>query len=194
MKKIITISREYGSGGREIGQALAERFGIPFYDKDVAVLSAVQSGLSPEVVEQSEDRVPGGLSYKSYLQGQGIPISDRVFFAQSEIIRTLAAQGPCVIVGRCADYVLRDCHGCIHLFIHAPLESRVRRIVSREHCSEARARERIATVDKNRAAYHDHYAHEKWGYASGYNFTIDSSVGIGKVVDIIAVLVKQIQK
>lgn len=194
MKKIITISREYGSGGREIGQALAERFGIPFYGKDVAVLSAVQSGLSPEMVEQSEDRVPGGLSYKSYLQGQGIPISDRVFFAQSEIIRTLAAQGPCVIVGRCADYVLRDCPDCIHLFIHAPLESRVRRIVSREHCSEPRAKERIATVDKNRAAYHDHYAHGKWGYASGYNFTIDSSVGIGKVVDIIAVLVKQIQK
>lgn len=106
--RIITISREYGSGGREIGQSLAARLGFSFYDKNVAELSAVQSGLSADFILKSEDDVPGSLSYRSYLAGNNIPLPDRIFMAQSDVIRRLAVQGPCVIVGRCADYVLRD--------------------------------------------------------------------------------------
>ncbi len=192
--RIITISREYGSGGREIGQSLAARLGFSFYDKNVAELSAVQSGLSADFILKSEDDVPGSLSYRSYLAGNNIPLPDRIFMAQSDVIRRLAVQGPCVIVGRCADYVLRDFPGCFHLFVHAPLEERVRRVMQRNGCTEAQAEELIRTTDRNRAAYHDHYAQGRWGYASNYRFSIDSSVGIDRTVDIILYILNSINE
>lgn len=184
-KKIITISREYGSGGRDIGRLLAARLGIPFYDKNMAALSAARSGLSSDFIEQSEERVSGWPDHRAYLSSHDMPLPDRVFFAQSEVIRLLAARGSCVIVGRCADYVLRDMPECTHLFIHAPLEERVRRIVRRTGCTASQAERRILAADKSRATYHDRYARGSWGHASNYHFAIDTSIGTGPAVDII---------
>ena len=194
MKKIITISREYGSGGREIGKMLAEKFGIPFYDKNVTTLSAIQSGLSETVVKQAEDQVPSGLKYRHYLQFRPDPIADKVFFAQSDVIREMASRGPCVIVGRCSDYVLRDNPQAMHLFIHASITNRIRRIMLYEQCTEHEARKRIRLIDRQRANYHDHYAQGGWGRASNYHLTIDSSFGIEKSAEIIIASIRLIDE
>ena len=179
MKQIITISRQYGSGGREIGQALAEHYHIPFYDKNVAELSAAVTGFTTQVIENLEDSVPSILSYQYYgFLPQPMPLSDQVFFAQSEVIRKVADAGPCVIVGRCADYILRQHPHCLHFFIHAPLPQRIRRVMEREQCSEAEAEAHIKMTDRNRAAYHDFYAQGNWGKTENYHATLNSSLGI----------------
>lgn len=179
MKTVITISRQYGSGGREIGQALAAHYGIPFYDKNVAELSAAITGFTPHVVEKLEDSVPDIMSYQYYgFLPQPMPLSDQVFFAQADVIRRVAAEGPCVIVGRCADYILRQHPRCLHFFIHAPLAQRVSRVMEREHCTEAEARAHIKATDRNRAAYHEFYAQGGWGKAESYHAALSSAFGI----------------
>lgn len=179
MKQVITISRQYGSGGREIGQALANHYHIPFYDKNVAELSSAVTGFTTKVIEKLEDSVPSILSYQYYgFLPQPMPLSDQVFFAQSDVIRKAAEAGPCVIVGRCADYILRQHPHCLHFFIHAPLPERIHRVMAREQCSEAEAEARIKVVDRNRAAYHDFYAQGNWGKAENYHASLNSCLGI----------------
>lgn len=131
MNKTITISREYGSGGLATGMMLAKRLGIPLYDRKMVEMAAAEAGLSANVVDDKEEKYPGAFDYRAYLLNCGRPVADRVFFAQSDVIRKLAGQGPCVIVGRCADYVLRDHHECLNIFIHSPLELRVNRVAGR---------------------------------------------------------------
>lgn len=189
MNVIITISRQYGSGGWKIGKLLAQRFGIPFYDKNVSELAAIQSGLSPQFVAEMEDSIPGSLGYKFYLLMQPCPVNDTIFFAQSGVIREAAGKGACIIVGRCAGYVLRDHPRLVHIFIHAPKETRVARIMARANCTHEEAEEHIRLVDRKRAAYHKHYTHEDWGVAANYRFTLDSSIGIEKSVELIAALI-----
>ncbi len=193
MKHIITISREYGSGGMMIGKAVAERFGIPFYDKNVAELSAEESEFSSAFVESSEDKVPGVLSYSPFMYSNSVPVYDKVFLVQSDTIRKIAEKGPCVIVGRCSDYVLRERPDVVNIFIHAPMEDRIRRVMDREGCTKSQAEDRIRLTDRRRASYHNHYAQGKWGVASNYHLTVDSSVGIEKAAEIICAFVRIIE-
>ena len=125
-----------------------------------------------------EDSVPDIMSYQYYgFLPQPMPLSDQVFFAQADVIRRVAAEGPCVIVGRCADYILRQHPRCLHFFIHAPLAQRVSRVMEREHCTEAEARAHIKATDRNRAAYHEFYAQGGWGKAENYHAALSSAFG-----------------
>ncbi len=179
---VITISREYGSGGRLIGKRLAEELGLPFYDKDLITRAAADSGLSPEVLEAAEDQAPSSLLYTlstggltGMVGGVGMPLSDRLFLAQFDAIRKIAAEGPCVIVGRCSNYVLRERPGALHFFIHADLDSRIERIIKEYGVPEKEAEAKIAKTDKRRASYYNHYTSVKWGDARNYHLSINSA-------------------
>lgn len=180
---IITISREYGSGGRIIGKRLAEELGLPFYDKELITRAAADSGLSPEVLEQAEDHTPSSLLYTlstgnglaGLMGGVGMPLGDQLFLAQFDAIRKIAGEGPSVIVGRCANYVLKDRPGAIHFFIHADIESRIARITKEYGVPEKEAEAKIAKTDKRRATYYNHYTSVKWGQARNYHLSVDSA-------------------
>ena len=153
---IITIGREYGSGGRQIGKALAERLGISFYDKKIITLAAEKSGLSHEFIENNEQRVRSGLMHtlaasavyhNGFLSGQYLPLSESIFISQAQVIRDIAAKESAVIVGRCADYILADRENTINVFIHAPLEARIKRIMELHNLDEAAAMKEITTSD-----------------------------------------------
>lgn len=160
--KIITISREYGSGGGQIGREVARILGIDFYEKEIINTVARESGLSQDLVEE--------------LDGQmSLEVQDRMHEAQAEVIRNAAANGPCVIVGRAANYVLADRSDCLHTFVYADLERRVRRVMERLEVSEEEAREKIERVDGARAAYYFRYTGEQWGLAKKFNLALDSS-------------------
>lgn len=193
MKQIITISRQYGSGGREIGQALAEHYHIPFYDKNVAELSAAVTGFTTKVIENLEDSVPSILSYQYYgFLPQPMPLSDQVFFAQSEVIRKVADAGPCVIVGRCADYILRELPNCVNVYIYSDMEDRVYRATTYYNLSADRAKEQIQKMDKKRATYYNFYTNLKWGRAENYDLSLNSAkVGIEGCVNVICRFVER---
>lgn len=189
---VITISREYGSGGRLIGRLLAEDLGIPFYDRELITRAAADSGLSPEVLAAAENQPPASLLYSlsagmgyTGLIGGGIelPLADQLFLAQFDTIRKVAEEGPCVIVGRCADYVLRDTPECVHFFIHADMPTRIDRVTKEYGEPEKDAEARILKADKRRASYYNHYTTEKWGAAKTYDCSVDSGkLGIGNTV------------
>lgn len=182
---IITIAREYGSGGRLIGLQVAKELDIPFYDKELIVLAAKESGFAEDFVRKMEQTKTISFLYNIYMNSQALPASDQVFLAQSRVIQDIAQKGPCVIVGRCADYVLRDRKDCMHTFIHAPLDERVRR--TREEYGEdsANLESVIAKRDKSRASYYNYFTQNKWGAAHNYHLTIDSSIGIHTTVSVI---------
>ena len=178
---VISISREFGSGGRMIGKKLAARLGIPCYDRTLIQKTAEKSGLSPEFIARAEERARSrlhlplssmGPGVSTYTQ-QGVPVSLQAFFAQSEVIRELADEGPCVIVGRCSDYVLGERPECLKVFIHGDLPDRVKEI------------------DRGRANYYNYYTGFNWGEMRRYDLTINSSVtGIEGAVELIAALVR----
>ena len=186
MKTIITINRQYGSGGREIGRKLAEQLGVPFYDNEIISRAAKETGFSEAAFETVEDKATNSLLY-SIAMGMnvftnqdagfaGLSLDDRIFLAQSNVIRKVAEEGGCVIVGRCADFILQDRTDCLKVFIHADLKFRADRIVrvygEREKSPEARLKEK----DKRRAAYYRFYTDMKWGTASNYHIALDSGV------------------
>ncbi len=184
-KMIITVSRQYGSGGRVIAKALAERLGIAYYDKELIVLAAKESGFAEEIFEESEDKTPNSLLYSLVMGtygmgGQGIgvpdmPIGDKVFLIQSNLIRSLAAKESAVFVGRCADYVLEGREDTTNFFIYAPLENRVRRAVSEYHLAPEKSESAVLRIDKRRANYYNYYANRKWGKIDNYDLAVDSS-------------------
>lgn len=193
---IITIGREYGSGGREIGKALAEKLGISFYDKQIISLTAEKSGLSPEFITNNEQRVRSGFmqnlaasaAYQSgFFSSQYLPLSETIFISQAQVIRDIAAKERAVIVGRCADYVLSGRKNTINVFIHAPIEDRVRRIMALYQLSEADAMKAIATSDKERGNHYFRYTDRKWGKAQNYDLSVNSSLlGIDGTVEMLA--------
>ncbi len=126
---VITVGREYGSGGRLIAQKAAEALGIPFFDRSIINMAAEETGLSADFIRRTEQQKTSSFLYNLYMSTQSLPVNDQVFIAQSEVIRRVAAEGPCIIVGRCADYVLRNQSDvdALNLFIHAPMEERIRR-------------------------------------------------------------------
>ena len=188
--RVITISREFGSGGRTIGKLVAEKLGIPCYDAELIEKIAEQSGYSAEYIKQEVEYGTGGwLSAVFADRSTGLTNQDKMFSIQSRIIQELANEGPCVIVGRCADFVLKDKADCLNVFIHASMEKRAERIV-KEYGERAESPEkRLKEKDKRRAAYHRFYTDMKWGHAQNYHVCLDSGeFGIEKCAEIIAQL------
>lgn len=194
-KTIITISREFGSGGREIGKKIAEQLNIPFYDKELIEIAAKESGIDKELFEDSDERTSRGFHLLGALgYSLGGPLStitelslnDRLFMVQSDIIKQVAEQGSCVIVGRCADYVLRDHKDVLNVFIHARMEDRKKRAVNSYEVDERDIEGSIRKIDKKRANYYEYYTDRKWGRAENYDISINSSsFGIDGTVEII---------
>ncbi len=182
---IVTISREFASGGRSIGRKVAEALNVAFYDKEIVGLAAEKSRLSAETVEQSEEKAEQGFQYGLYLGTKYLPITDQVFIAESKVIEEVAGKGPCVIVGRCADHILRDNKNCIHIFIHAPLEERVRRAVEDYGLPAEDVAQTIRNNDIARESYYNHYTGAEWGDAHQYHLSINSTIGIDQCVELI---------
>ena len=178
---VITIGREFCTGGLDIARAVAQAMGAPMYDKELITLAAKESGLSEQAIAAGEKRPSGSLLYNLYPMGADLPLSDQVFVVQSQVIRDLADKGPCVIVGRCGDYVLRNRADVLRVFLHAPLDFRRRRAQA-EGAVPADADERAATAlvekeDRRRAAYYNFYSEFRWGEASHYDLCLNTALG-----------------
>ena len=188
--RIITISREFGSGGRTIGKMVAEKLGIPCYDAEIIQKMADETGFAPEYVKEAGEYSPGSFLSAAFSNRMFGPTNEDILWQhQYRVITELAEKGPCVIVGRCADYILEDKADCLKVFIHADLEFRAKRIVEVYGERAESPEERIKDKDKRRAAYHRFYTNMKWGYAQNYDLTLNSGVlGIDNCVDIITKL------
>ena len=177
-KTIITLGREYCTGGRYIAEDVANALGIKLYDKELITMAAKNSGLSEEAVAASEKRHTHSLLYSLYTMGNELPLGDQVFILQSRIIKQLADEGPCVIVGRCADVILKDYHP-LNLFVYANAESKIQRCIDRapegEHLSRNDIARRMKQVDKNRAQYRQMFADSKWGAKETYHLCVNTS-------------------
>jgi cytidylate kinase len=200
-KFIITISREYGSGGRYVGEQLAKEFGIPFYDKEIIHMVAERSGLSAGFIEKSDENLPNtflhNLKYSAYSTYDSIsfydtPVTDKVFLAQSAVIKELASQGSCVIVGRCADYILRDEPGLVTVFIRGSIEDRVSRAVEHYGLPSEKAAEKLRKIDKSRTNYYKYYTNRQWGSIDNFDLAINTSfTGVDVAVAIIATMLRE---
>lgn len=188
--RIITISREFGSGGRTIGKKVAQRLDIPCYDADLIQKLAEKSGFAEDYVKQISECMSG--SYLESLfsnRAQGPTNEDILWDSQNKVILEIAEKGPCVIVGRCADYILRDKASCLKVFIHADPAFRAERIVKEYGEREQSAQQRLREKDKRRAAYHRFYTEMKWGDAHNYHIALDSGIlGLDRCVEIITAL------
>lgn len=196
--KIITISRQFGSGGRTIGRAVAERLGIPFYDKELVDQIALESGFDPAFVEENGEHSPSRSRLAYAFTNQGVPgvmnglsTADFLWTVQCNVIMQLAQKGPCVIVGRNADYILKDRTDCLDVFIHADTELRADRIVRLYGESEKSPESRLAEKDKRRMINYQHYTGRTWGQFSNYDLCLNSgTLGIDACVDLIVSLAK----
>lgn len=176
---VITIAREYGSGGRLIGKRLSELLQIPFYDKEIISLAAEQSGLSEEFMRQHDQKKrPMSFMHNIYVSNKSLPINEQIFQAQCQVIRDVAAKSSCVIVGRCADHVLAENPLCIKVFIQAPQEEKIQRIVQEYKENIADPAAYAAKIDKERAAHYNFFTLEKWGERTNYHLIINSTIGI----------------
>ena len=198
-KKIITISREFGSGGRTIGRMVAESLGIPFYDKELVDQIALESGFAPNFVEEHGEHSPGKSLFSYAFAPQGVPgvmnglsTADFLWNIQCSVILQLADKGPCVIVGRNADYILKDRSDCLHAFVHADLDFRADRIVRLYGESEKSPATRLQEKDKRRRVNYQHYTGRVWGQAQNYDVCLNShSLGIELCAKIIIDIVNQ---
>ena len=183
-KTVITIGRQYGSGGRVIGQRLAAELGIKCYDKELLEHAANDSGICKELFENHDEKPTNSFLYSlvmdTYSFGYSsaafsdMPMNHKVFLAQFDAIKKLAQEGSCVMVGRCADYALADMKNCMSIFIHADQDIRIKRISERYQLSMAKAKDAVNKTDKSRSSYYNYYTNKRWGEASGYNLCVDS--------------------
>ena len=205
MKTIITIGRQFGSGGHEIGEKLAEEFGIPFYDRELLARVARESGFCEELIKDHDERPTNSFLYNLVMDAYSfgynsaatvdMPISQKVFLAQFNAIKSIAEEGPCVIVGRCADYALSDNKNCLSLFIHSNMDAKIHRICEKYEYSETKAKDTIIKKDRQRQNYYNYYSSKKWGHADSYNLSIDSSIlGIDGTVALIKQFVQAFEE
>lgn len=188
MNTIITIGRQFGSGGREIGELVADHFGIKCYDKELLSRAAKESGFCEEMINNHDERPTNSFLYNlvmdTYSFGYNsssfvdMPISHKVFLAQFDTIKKIASEGPCVIVGRCSDYALSDFDNVLNLFICADEEFKIKRIRERfeDVSSDDKARDMMNKKDKQRQSYYNYYSSKKWGRADSYDLCINSSI------------------
>ena len=193
MTRIITISREFGSAGRTIGKQLAERLGYKYYDKELVRQVADETGFDPSYIEETGEHSAGRSSLSYVFSTPGVPgimkgmsASDFLWCIQHNVILKLADQEPCVIVGRCADFILRDRDDVLNVFIHAPMQARAERIVRLYGESDKSPEQRLKEKDKRRRNNYKHYTGQDWGVSQNYHITLDSAaVGIDRCVDIL---------
>lgn len=183
-KRVITIGRQFGSGGHEVGEKLAAALKIPFYDRELIDMAYERTGINPVTLSEADETT--GKVFEGFLGGSSDGISDALFLAQSEVIRHLAYQGPCVIIGRCSDYVLENYDYCFYIFISAKMEDRVQRIMKKYNLSEDKAHNMIMRMDRRRRAYYNFYTDRKWGQIENHQLSIDSSfLGVDGTVEFI---------
>ena len=195
-KSIITIGRQYGSGGREIGQKLAEAFGIKCYDNELLDRAAKESGICQELFENHDEKPTNSFLYSlvmdTYSMGyassalSGMPINHKVFLAQFNAIKDIAKEGPCVMVGRCADYALESFPNHVSVFVYGDMDTRIHRIARRHDWSDSKAKDAIIKTDKQRASYYNYYTSKKWGDTRSYNLSLDAGkLGTDNCVEMI---------
>lgn len=197
-KTVITISRQFGSGGRTVGRQVAEKLGIPFYDKELVEQVALESGFAPKFVEEHGEHAPGSSLFAYAFAPQGVPgvmngmsTADFLWNIQCSTILQIAEQGPCVIVGRNADYILKDRKDSLHVYIHADMDRRADRIVRLYGESEKSPETRLQEKDKRRRLNYQHYTGRDWGQAQNYDICLNSgTLGIDECVKIIVDMVK----
>ena len=192
MNRVITISRQFGSGGRTIGRQVAEKLGIPCYDQELIEQLAEKSGFTKEYIKERSEYTERGGWLANALSGRaagGMTNQDHIWIAQRELILELAAKGPCVMVGRCADYILQGQADCLNVFIHASMENRAERIVKMYGERDDAPEKRLRDKDKRRKAYYQFYTDTEWGRAENYHVALDSgALGIDKCVELIVSL------
>lgn len=194
---IITIGRQFGSGGHEIGKKLAEELGIPFYDKELIKIMAKKSGLNEKVLESYDEKPTNSLLYSIVMDVypsvmySGPTIDQQIYQACYDAIRHVADEGSCVIVGRCADYILRDHPDLVSIFVHAGTDFRAQRVKAEYQLPDDKVRDMLVKTDKKRASYYNFQSEKKWGVASSYNLCIESDVlGIDGSVKLIETFLK----
>ncbi|ESL03615.1 hypothetical protein GCWU000282_01178 [Catonella morbi ATCC 51271] len=196
MNKIVTISRQYASGGREVAEKLAAEYGIPFYDRALIARAAKESGFAEAAFDNVEMKATNSLLYSIAMgmNAYGSPdigythlsLDDRIYIAQSDVIRKIADEGPCIIVGRCADYVLRERKDVINIFVWSSMPFRIKRAVERDGIEPEKAEETIIRMDKRRANYYNYHAVERWGAVTNYHLAIQNDFrGVDKTVEVI---------
>ncbi len=191
MNFIITISREYGSGGRFIGKLVAEQLGINFYDSELLTKASDLSGISMNCLENYDETKESAFSYAQGLYGMDMSLGQKVFLAQFETIKKIASAESCVIVGRCADYVLKDHPNVVKVFICAPLEDKMNRAVTYYKINPAKASSIIAKKNKKRRSYYNFYTDKEWGKPDSYDLCINSKNGIETAVEAICAYTKR---
>lgn len=200
---VITIGRQYGSGGREIGMKIAELLGISYYDDELISLAAKNSGINSETLSDVDEKATNSLLYTLAMGGSlfggnaalayEMPINDKLYLAQSDVIKELAQKEPCVIIGRCADYVLKEYPSAINIFIYADLEKRAVRVAKNRNIPEAKAKDIIIKTDKQRANYYNYYTSQKWGRIENYDLCIDSGrLSLDKAAEAVVAYVEKI--
>jgi cytidylate kinase len=194
MNRIITISRQFGSGGRTIGRETAAKLGIPCYDQELIQKIAAESGFTPEYVTDKGEYMPGSFWTSAFSDRDfyGHSVQDDLWLAQKTVIESLAEAGPCVIVGRCADFILREKADCLTAFIHASPEKRAERIVQQYGERDLAPEKRLKDKDKRRAAYYQFYTDMEWGNLRNYQIALDSgALGLELCADLLAELYKK---
>ncbi len=205
----ITVARQYGSGGRVVGEKVAELLGFKYVDRELITVAAQKSGYDPDIISRVDEKATGSLLYTlamgSNMYGLHtthttmtghfeMPLNDRLFIVQSDIIKAMADEESCVFVGRCADYVLSEYPGRISIFLYASKESRIKRIAAEHGLSEKEATDVVSKTDKRRMNYYNFYTGGKWGKYDNYHLMLDVSVlGIDKTAEIIADYVKRLK-
>lgn len=193
---IITIGRQYGSGGHDIGKQLAEELNVPFYDKALLERAANDSGLCQEIFENHDEKPTNSFLYSLVMDTYSLgyttssfsemPLNHKIFLAQFDAIKNIAKEGPCVIVGRCADYALAEFPNVVNVFLHADLQDRIVRIARRHDLTDAKAKDLIIKTDKRRASYYNYYTSKKWGDAAGYDLSLNTAtLGIDGTIHMI---------
>lgn len=203
MSLVITIGRQFGSGGRDVGEKIAEYFNIPFYDKELVEMAAQKSNISKEALKEVDEHATNSFLY-SLASGnysmRGInapiyyemPINDKLFIAQSEVIKEIAKKGSCVIVGRCADYVLEDENvDLMNVFIYGSVDYRAKRVMEALNLTQSKARDRVMKTDKQRRTYYDYYTSKDWGVMSNYDVCVNAEkFGIDGAANLLINIVK----
>ena len=183
--KIYTIGREFGSGGKKVGEKLAAKLGIKLYDKELLQQAAKDSGFCEEIFENHDEKPTNSFLYSLVMDTYSVsgysaapfldmPLNHKVFLAQFETIKKIAERESCVIVGRCADYALSDNPDCINVFIHADMDKRIKNVSKNLNITENKARDIINKTDKQRASYYNYYTSKKWGDSKSYNLSLDA--------------------
>ncbi len=194
---MITISRQYGTGGHDIGEKLAEKLGLPFYDKDIIAIASKESRFGERAFEAAEETATTALGYalsnRSNRSLYGMPLNDQLFMVQAGVIRNVADRGPAVFVGRCADYVLDGYKEAINIFLQANPDARIKTVMERDRLTAREAEAKIKRLDKSRATYYNYYTDRKWSDLGNYDIVLNvSHLTTEEAADLLCTFIHQV--